>query len=132
MRLLIIGGTRFLGRALTEDALSRGHEVTLFNRGQTNPELFPEAERITGDRDGGLDALAGRSWDAVIDTCGYFPRIVRASAEALADSVGTYVFISTISVYADLSKPVDESGLWGRSRTRRSRSSATNSRTTGR
>ncbi len=109
MRLLVIGGTRFLGRALTEDALSRGHEVTLFNRGQTNPELFPEAERITGDRDGSLDALAGRSWDAVIDTCGYFPRIVHASAEALADSVGTYVFISTISVYADLSKPVDES-----------------------
>ncbi len=113
MRLLIIGGTRFLGRALTEDALSRGHEVTLFNRGQTNPELFPKAERITGDRDGGLDALAGRSWDAVIDTCGYFPRIVRASAEALADSVGTYVFISTISVYADLSKRVDESAPVG-------------------
>ena len=133
MRLLVIGGTRFLGRALTEDALSRGHEVTLFNRGQTNPELFPEAERITGDRDGSLDALAGRSWDAVIDTCGYFPRIVRASAEALADSVGTYVFISTISVYADLSKPVDESSpLDGRSRTRRSRNSAPSSGTTGR
>jgi nucleoside-diphosphate-sugar epimerase len=113
VRLLIIGGTRFLGRALTEDALERGHEVTLFNRGQTNPELFPEAERITGDRDGGLDALAGRSWDAVIDTCGYFPRIVGASAEALADSVSTYVFISTISVYADLSKRVDESAPVG-------------------
>jgi 2'-hydroxyisoflavone reductase len=113
MRLLIIGGTRFLGRALTEDALARGHEVTLFNRGQTNPELFPEAERITGDRDGGLDALAGHSWDAVVDTCGYFPRIVRASAEALADSVGTYCFISTISVYDDLSKPVDESSRLG-------------------
>jgi 2'-hydroxyisoflavone reductase len=113
VRLLIIGGTRFLGRALTEDALARGHEVTLFNRGQTNPELFPEAERIKGDRDGGLDALAGHNWDAVIDTCGYFPRIVRTSAEALADSVGTYVFISTISVYADLSKPVDESAPVG-------------------
>nr|MBA3717250.1 NAD-dependent epimerase/dehydratase family protein [Actinomycetota bacterium] len=59
MRLLIIGGTRFLGRALVEDALARGHEVTLFNRGQTNPELFPEAEKIHGDRDGGLSALEG-------------------------------------------------------------------------
>jgi 2'-hydroxyisoflavone reductase len=113
VRLLIIGGTRFLGRALTEDALARGHEVTLFNRGQTNLELFPEVERITGNRDGELEALEGRSWDAVIDTCGYFPRIVRASAEALADSVGTYVFISTISVYDDLSKPVDESSPLG-------------------
>ena len=93
--------------------LARGHEVTLFNRGQTNPELFPEAERLTGDRDGGLDALAGRSWDAVVDTCGYFPRIVRASAEALAESVRTYVFISTVSVYADLSKPVNESSPLG-------------------
>ena len=113
MRLLIIGGTRFLGRALVEDALARGHKVTLFNRGKTNPELFPEVERITGDRDGGLEALEGRTWDAVVDTCGYFPRIVRASAEALRDSVGTYVFISTISVYADLSKPVDESSPLG-------------------
>jgi nucleoside-diphosphate-sugar epimerase len=102
-----------LGRAVVEDALARGHAVTLFNRGQTNPELFPEAEHITGDRDGGLEALAGRSWDAVVDTCGYFPRIVRASAEALADSVRTYVFISTVSVYADLSKPVDESSPLG-------------------
>jgi nucleoside-diphosphate-sugar epimerase len=113
VRLLVIGGTRFLGRALVEDALAHGHEVTLFNRGQTNPELFPQVERITGDRDGGLDALEGRTWDAVIDTCGYFPRIVRASAEALRDAVGTYVFISTISVYADLSKPVDESSPLG-------------------
>ncbi|MBA3718485.1 MAG: NAD-dependent epimerase/dehydratase family protein, partial [Actinobacteria bacterium] len=102
-----------LGRALVEDALARGHEVTLFNRGQTNPELFPEAEKIHGDRDGDLSALEGRSWDAVVDTCGYFPRIVLASAEALANSVGQYTFISTISVYADLSKPVDESSPLG-------------------
>jgi 2'-hydroxyisoflavone reductase len=113
MRLLVIGGTRFLGRALVEDALARGHQVTLFNRGQTNPELFPQVERITGDRDGGLAALEGDSWDAVVDTCGYFPRIVRASAEALRDAVGTYAFISTISVYADLSEPVDESSPLG-------------------
>ena len=68
---------------------ARDHDVTLFNRGQTNPELFPEAERLRGDRDGDLSALAGREWDAVVDTCGYFPRIVRASAEALADRSGT-------------------------------------------
>jgi len=92
-----------------EDALARGHEVTLFNRGQTNPELFPEAEKLHGDRDGELSSLEGRSWDAVVDTCGYFPRIVRASAEALSGSVGQYTFISTISVYADLSQPVTES-----------------------
>jgi 2'-hydroxyisoflavone reductase len=113
MRLLILGGTRFLGRALVEDAVARDHEVTLFNRGQTNPELYPDAEKLRGDRDGDLSALDGHTWDAVVDTCGYFPRIVRASAEALAGSVGHYTFISTISVYADLSKPVDESSPVG-------------------
>ena len=89
-----------------EDALARDHEVTLFNRGQTNPELFPQVERITGDRDGDLDALAGGSWDAVIDTCGYFPRIVRASAEALAGSVPHYTFISTVSASTTASSGV--------------------------
>ena len=84
MKLLLIGGTVFLGRHLVEVALARGHEVTLFNRGQHNPELFPQVEKLRGDRDGGLDALAGRRWDAAIDTCGYVPRIVRASAELLA------------------------------------------------
>ena len=87
--------------------------MTLFNRGQTNPELFPEAERLRGDRDGDLSALAGREWDAVVDTCGYFPRIVRASAEALAGSVGHYTFVSTISVYADLAEPPTESSAVG-------------------
>jgi 2'-hydroxyisoflavone reductase len=101
MKLLIIGGTRFLGRAIVEEALSAGHEVTLFNRGQSNPELFPAIEHLQGDRDGGLDALKGRQWDAVIDTCGYLPRLVRASAAALRDSVEHYTFISTISVYAE-------------------------------
>jgi 2'-hydroxyisoflavone reductase len=101
MKLLIIGGTRFLGRAIVEEALSADHEVTLFNRGQSNPELFPTIEHLRGDRDGGLDALRGRQWDAVIDTCGYLPRLVRASAEALRDSVEHYTFISTISVYAE-------------------------------
>lgn len=101
MRLLLLGGPRFLGYHLIEAALARGHEITLFNRGKTFPERFPAVQRLTGDRDGGLDALRGRTWDAAIDTCGYLPRIVRASAEALASSVGSYTFISSISVYAE-------------------------------
>ena len=113
MKLLVLGGTRFLGRHLVEAALARGHELTLFNRGQTNPDLFPEAEHLHGNRDGQLGALEGRSWDACVDTCGYFPRIVRASAEALADSVEHYTFISTISVYADLRTPPSESSPLG-------------------
>jgi len=99
VRLLVLGGTKFLGRAAVDAALARGHEVTLFNRGLTNPGLFPEAEHLAGDRDGGLDALAGREWDAVIDPSGYVPRIVRSSAELLRPAVGHYVFVSTISVY---------------------------------
>ena len=101
MKLLIIGGTRFLGRALADAALAAGHELTLFNRGQSNPGLFPAVEELHGNRDGGLDVLAGRQWQAVIDTCGYMPHIVRASAEFLKDAVGRYVFVSSISVYAD-------------------------------
>lgn len=104
MKLLLIGGTRFLGRHLVDAARARGHELTLFNRGQ-HADVFPDLEQLHGDRDGGLAILQGRNWDAVIDTCGYFPRIVRASATALADAVERYVFISTISVYADFSKP---------------------------
>lgn len=111
MKILIIGGTQFLGRHLTDIALKSGHEVTLFNRGNTNPGLFPQAEHIKGDRDGGLAALDGRTWDAAIDTCGYVPRLVKASAEKLADAVEHYTFISTISVYSDSSlRNMDESG----------------------
>ena len=94
-------------------ALARGHELTLFNRAQTNPDLFPEVERLRGDRDGDLSALAGRSWDAVVDPSGYFPRIVRASAEALADSAAHYTFVSSISVYANLAEPPTESSAVG-------------------
>jgi 2'-hydroxyisoflavone reductase len=84
--------------------------VTLFNRGQTNPGLFPEVEQLRGDRDGDLSALAGRSWDAVVDPSGYVPRVVRASAELLRGSVGHYVFVSSISVYAwPLPPAADES-----------------------
>ena len=101
MRLLVLGGTKFLGRAVVEAALARGDEVTLFNRGQTGTELFPEVEKLRGDRDGDLAALEGREWDAVIDPSGYVPRIVRDSAELLRGSVGHYVFVSSGSVYAD-------------------------------
>ena len=103
MKLLVLGGTIFVGRHIVEAALARGHEVTLLTRGQHNPDLFPEAEKLRGDRDGGLDALQGRTWDAVIDTCGYFPRVVRQSAELLSQAVGLYVFVSSISVYKDYS-----------------------------
>ena len=108
MQLLVLGGTKFLGRHVVDAALARGDDVTIFTRGQTNPDLFPEVEHLTGDRDGGLDALAGRSWGAVVDTSGYVPRIVRKSAELLRDAVGRYVFVSTISVYADASVPLSE------------------------
>ena len=105
MKLLVLGGTKFLGRAVVDAALERGHEVTLFNRGQTNPELYPDVERLRGDRDGDLSALEGRSWDAVVDPSAYVPRVVRASAELLAPSVGHYVFVSSISVYRSFARP---------------------------
>ncbi|MDQ4077198.1 MAG: SDR family oxidoreductase [Chloroflexota bacterium] len=109
MKLLILGGTVFVGRHIVRAALARGHEVTLFNRGQHNPDLFPEVEKLRGDRDGDLSALEGRRWDAVIDTSGYVPRVVRASAELLAEKVKHYTFISSISVYDDFSEPgIDE------------------------
>jgi 2'-hydroxyisoflavone reductase len=108
LKLLVLGGTKFLGRATVEAALARGHWVTLFNRGETNPGLFREAEKLRGDRTADLSALEGREWDAVIDPSGYLPSVVRASAEALAGSVGHYLFVSTVSVYASLAQPVDE------------------------
>lgn len=100
MKLLVIGGTRFLGRAFVQAAIERGHALTLFNRGRTSPGLFPGVERVAGDRDGGLGALAGRTWDAVLDPSGYFPRVVGASAAALAGRTGFYAFVSSISAYA--------------------------------
>jgi 2'-hydroxyisoflavone reductase len=108
MRLLVLGGTQFLGRHLVEAALAEGDAVTILHRGRTNPGLFAgQVERITADRDGGLDGLAGREWDAVVDTCGYVPRVVTASARAVADRCGHYTFVSTESVYGD----VGEAGL---------------------
>jgi 2'-hydroxyisoflavone reductase len=103
--LLILGGTSFLGRHLVEAALQRRHAVTLFNRGRTNPGLFPQIEHLAGDRDGGLGVLAGRRWDAVIDTSGYVPRLVRQSAIALEAAVEHYCFVSTLSTYAKPERP---------------------------
>jgi 2'-hydroxyisoflavone reductase len=114
MKLLILGGTVFLGRYLVEASLARGHELTLFNRGQHNPELYPDVEKLRGDRDGDLALLRGRHWDAVIDTSGYLPRVVRASAELLAEATEHYTFISSISVYPYFrSLGLDESAAAG-------------------
>lgn len=103
MRILIIGGTRFVGRHLVTAALARKHELTLFNRGTSSSTEPANVETIKGDRSNDLARLKGRSWDAVIDTCGYLPRTVKASAEVLRDSVDRYVFVSSVSAYADLS-----------------------------
>ena len=108
MRLLVLGGTEFLGRALVEAALGRGDEVTTFTRGRTNPDLFPEADRRVGDRDGDLAALEHGDWDAVVDTSGYVPRVVRASCELLAPRVRRYAFVSSISAYAHFGGSLDE------------------------
>jgi 2'-hydroxyisoflavone reductase len=114
VKILLLGGTVFLGRAIVDAALAQGHDITLFNRGKSNPELYPDLEQIHGDRDGGLGVLAGRQWDAVIDTCGYIPRLVRDAAAFLADKVDHYTFVSTISVYSDNNIiNMDESGPLG-------------------
>lgn len=109
VNILILGGTRFLGRHLVEAALERGHKVTLFNRG-SNQDVFPEVEPLIGDRDGSLKAIRDREWDAAIDTCGFVPRTVRKSCMMLG-SVKHYTYISSISVYKDPVFPgIDESG----------------------
>jgi len=103
MKLLILGGTRFAGRHLVTAALARNHEITLFNRGKHPSAALTSVETIYGDRNSDLAKLQGRRWDAVVDTCGYLPRTVRASVEILSHSVDRYVFISSLSVYADVS-----------------------------
>ena len=110
MRLLVLGGTGFVGRHIVQRALARGDEVTLFNRGRTAPGLFPQAELLRGDRAGDLRALRdGGPWDAAIDVTGYRPDEVAASSRLLASRVAHLTFISTISVYDDVSRPgVDE------------------------
>lgn len=99
MRILFIGGTSFVGRHMAEAAVARGHDITLFHRGRTGAELFPEAEHVLGDRDADLSALAGQKWDAAIDVCGYVPRQIRMAAGALANAVQLYCYISSVSAY---------------------------------
>jgi 2'-hydroxyisoflavone reductase len=114
MRILILGGTRFIGLHMTALALERGHTLTFFNRGKTSTERFAQVERIKGDRNGEIDGLKGREWDAVIDNSGYVPRHVRASAQLLAPNVKQYVFVSSISVYPDFRVPRDENSAVGK------------------
>jgi 2'-hydroxyisoflavone reductase len=102
---LIIGGTKFLGRHLVDSVLARGEKVVLFNRGKHPADNMPDVEMVHGDRNHDLDKLKGRKWKAVIDTCGYLPRTVSASAQALADSAERYIFISSMSAYADAGRP---------------------------
>ena len=106
--ILVLGGTGFIGPHMVREALRRGHSVTLFNRGRTNNELFPDLETIKGDRDGDLDGLAGRKWDTVIDNSGYVPRHVQDSSRLLSGNTAFYLFISTISTYASFATPNDE------------------------
>jgi len=109
LRILILGGTGFIGPYQVRYALSRGHKVTTFNRGKTHPgELPGEVEQLIGDRNGQLDALKDRQWDVVIDNPTTLPAWVRDAAQILKGNVDRYVFVSTISVYADTSKGVDE------------------------
>jgi 2'-hydroxyisoflavone reductase len=107
-RILILGGTGFVGPAIVNAARANGHVLTMFNRGKTNPHLFPDVETIIGDRRTDMDRLKGRDWDAVIDTWASLPRGVRTAAELLRDHVGQYLFVSTISVYKLGRDPIDE------------------------
>jgi 2'-hydroxyisoflavone reductase len=110
MRILIIGGTAFVGRHVAQAALDAGHDVTLFHRGKTGSDLFGQATHLTGDRDDDLSALADGSWDATIDVCAYFPRQVRSLAAALDGRGGRYVFISSVSAYSpSVPRDYDES-----------------------
>jgi 2'-hydroxyisoflavone reductase len=115
LKLLVLGGTGFLGPWIVDEAQKRGHTLTLFNRGKTNPGLFPNIEQLHGDRDPkkgeGIKALADRKWDVVFDDCGYYPRMVKASAELLAPNIAHYIYISSISAYLhnDIEN-MDESG----------------------
>lgn len=100
MRILILGGTSFVGRAVAQDALNAGHTITLFNRGRTGGALFPKASRVLGDRDtGDYSGLRGGFWDAVVDVSGYLPRHVGEAMDALGDRVGRYLYISTQAVF---------------------------------
>lgn len=113
MKLLVLGGTQFVGRHFVEAALRAGHELTLFNRGQTAAALFPRLETRHGDRRRDLSALATGSWDAVVDCCGYLPSEVEHSAALLRERAGRYVYISSVSAYASFAQPNGESSPLG-------------------
>lgn len=108
LKILILGGTGFLGPRIVRTAVANGHEVTLFNRGRTNPHLFPDLEKIQGDRNEDLSPLAGRKWDAVVDTSGYFPKQIDAATAALKDATDHYLFVSTLSVFGRMQGELDE------------------------
>ena len=108
LKILVLGGTGFIGPHMVREALRRGHEVDLFNRGRTNNTLFPDLETLIGDRNNGLQALEGREWDAVIDNSGYVPRHVEDSARLLSSAVAHYVYVSTVSVYDVSPAPITE------------------------
>jgi len=114
LRILILGGTAFLGPEVIAAAQARGHALTLFNRGKTRPTLFPDLEKLRGDRDPekdeGLKALEDRDWDVVIDNSGYYPRHVKASAELLAGKVKQYIYISSISAFKEGAPPHSDEG----------------------
>jgi len=114
LRILVLGGTGFIGPHLVRYAKERGHTLTLFNRGRTNAELFPGVEKLVGDRDGDLNALVGRQWDAVIDNSGYTPKQVRLSVDLLRGQCEQYLFTSTRAVYTDYTQAImDESAPVG-------------------
>ena len=109
MRILVVGGTRFVGRHVVEQAVARGHEVTLFHRGRTGPDLFPQLDHRIGDRNTDLSTLADGTWDATVDTCAYVPGQVHALADALGGRGGRHLLVSSVSVYATPSGPgIDE------------------------
>jgi 2'-hydroxyisoflavone reductase len=112
VKLLILGGTAFVGRHLVEAAVAGGHEPVLFTRGRTNPGLFPGVEHLVGDRETDLSPLDGREFDAVLDTSGYLPRVVRASAGLLAGRAQRYVFVSSISVYDEAPVLSESTPTW--------------------
>ncbi len=105
MKLLMIGGTQFVGRHLAVEAMARGHDLTLLHRGKTARGLFPGAREVYADRDGGFAALGGKEFDWVLDTCGYTPRVVSLSAKYMENRAPKYLFISTVSVYASFAEP---------------------------
>ncbi len=107
-RILVLGGTGFIGPHMVREALRRGHDVTLFNRGKTNNALFPDLQLLVGDRNNGLDTLKGGKWDAVVDNSGYVPRHVADSARLLSPSISHYLFISSISAYASFANANNE------------------------